>query len=230
MKVNLITIFDNGGCNMLKLRERLLVILGICSFVTCMNTQAQQTTTTEVNPVTQESTTTTVNPATNASTTTTVKSTGETTTNVEDANSATQTMSTTVNPTTKESTTTTVNPVTHESTTTNVNPATQQTTVTESNPNTGISKVTIISAAPLPQETVVVPEGYVKCFNVASGWYKDKWVSEHKVCQYDPSKGKFQGAEWVDGHWTCIKYRASEGVCTKWIWRPSRWVSTGDVY
>jgi uncharacterized membrane protein len=213
---------------MSQLHKKLWIIVGVCSLMTCVNTQAE--TTTEVNPDTQESKTTTVNPVTSDSMTTIVKPSGETTTTVEGPDAGTQQSSTTVNPTTQESSTTVVNPVTKESTTTNVNPNTQQATITQNNPSTGVSKTTIVSLAPAAEEATTIPAGYANCFKVAAGWYKSKWISEHDVCQYDASKGVYQGSAWIGGHWTCPEYRIKDGVCTKWTWQASRWVSSCEVF
>lgn len=154
---------------------------------------------------------------------------------------AVETSTTSVDPVTQESTTTTVNPATDEKTITTVNPVTQEsssttstptkteTTVTKTNPQTGAT-TTIITSVPTPQEAVDTPAGYSNCFTVAAGWNNDRWVAEHRVCQYDPSKGTYQGTAWIQGHWACSEYIATTGVCTKWIWNSSRWVNSCEVY
>lgn len=131
----------------------------------------------------------------------------------------------------QETQTTTVNPVTQETTTTTVNPNTQQTTVTKTNPNTQETTTTIYTQVPAPQEVVPVPQGYTNCFTVAAGWFNNVWVPQHNVCQYDPnSPAKHEGVAWVEGHWACTKYKASEGACTKWEWKSGHWVKTFEVY
>lgn len=144
---------------------------------------------------------------------------------------AQETMSTTVNPNTQETSTTTVNPDTQESTTTTVNPVTQETTITKINPDTQETTTTIITPVPEPKEMIPAPQGYASCFKVPSGWYKDIWVPEHTVCQYDTdTQNQYQGSGWVEGHWACTKYKASEGACTKWEWKPGHWVKTFQAY
>lgn len=125
---------------------------------------------------------------------------------------------------------TVVNPVTQETTTTTVNTDTNQTTVTQTNPITQESTTTIINTpAPSPQETTVIPQGYSNCFTVAAGWYKNIWVPEHRVCQYSTTTNA-NGVAWIDGHWVCTMYKASEGACTKWEWKAGRWVKQLEVY
>lgn len=132
----------------------------------------------------------------------------------------------------QETTSTTINPITDESTTTTVNEDTQQTTVTKTNPNTLETTTTILTPVPAPQETIAAPQGYTNCFNVAAGWYKDIWVPEHSVCQYDATtqSSVHEGSAWVKGYWACTKYRTSDGVCTKWEWKSGHWVKTFQVY
>lgn len=130
----------------------------------------------------------------------------------------------------QETTSTTVNPVTQESTTTTVNQDTQKTTITKTNPNTQETTTTIITPVPAPQEEVPAPQGYQNCFKVAAGWYKNVWVPEHTVCQYDTNAQNAEGSAWVEGHWACIKYKVSEGMCTRWDWKRGHWVKTFQVY
>jgi len=125
-----------------------------------------------------------------------------------------------------ETSTTTVDPTTQESTTTTVNTDTQQATITKTNPNTGETTTVIQTPVPAPQDVMTAPTGYVNCFRVSAGWYQDVWVPEHKVCQYTSG----QGVAWVDGHWICTKYVASEGSCTKWEWKKGHWVNSFEVY
>lgn len=84
----------------------------------------------------------------------------------------------------------------------------------------------IVTPTPAPKEVVVTPTGYVNCFTVAAGWYKDIWVPEHKICQYEKST---EGVAWVEGYWACDKH-AADGVCTNWDWKPGRWVKALEVY
>lgn len=129
----------------------------------------------------------------------------------------------------QEVSTTTVNPATQETTTTTVNQNTQETTVTKTNPNTQETTTTIYTPAPAPKEVVPAPQGYTHCFKVAAGWYKNVWVPEHNVCQYDSSQTT-QGVAWVEGHWACTKYTAAVGACTNWEWKKGHWVKTFQVY
>jgi len=128
----------------------------------------------------------------------------------------------------EETSSTIVNPVTQESTTTTVNTDTDQTTVTQVNPVTKETTTTIINTpVPSPQEKIVTPSGYSNCFTVAAGWFKDVWVPEHRVCQYTTTSN---GVAWIDGHWICTQYKASEGACTKWEWKAGHWVNQFEVY
>jgi hypothetical protein len=88
----------------------------------------------------------------------------------------------------------------------------------------------IISPAPTPKETIVIPPGYLNCFTVSAGWYQNTWYPEHKVCQYDATKNvtAIQGDAWIDGYWYCTK--SSKGNCTKWEWKPGHWVKTFTAY
>jgi hypothetical protein len=128
----------------------------------------------------------------------------------------------------QDASTTTVNPVTQETTTTTVNPDTNQTIVTKTNPTTQESTTTIYTPAPAPQEVVSTPQGYTNCFTVSAGWYNNEWISQHNVCQYSSTES--EGIAWIEGHWICTQYKASEGACTKWEWKSGRWVKTFEVY
>ncbi len=105
-------------------------------------------------------------------------------------------------------------------------PATQAVVTT---PSTAVVPVTttkevIVTKVPPPQQVVEVPTGYVNCFNVAAGWYKDVWTDEHQVCQY-PGTGN---VAWVDGYWSCPEYQGSS--CTNWQWVSGHWAKTLVVY
>lgn len=184
-----------------------VIMLTFGSVLAFMNTRADETTMTTVDPVTQQTTTTQVNPMTD------------------------QTTTTTVNPVNNQTTTTIVDPNAAQSTSTTVNPVTNQTTVTQTNTDTGASTTTITTPAPAPQEVVSVPEGYSNCFMVAAGWSNQVWVPEHKVCQYVSSgSNTYQGAAWVDGYWHCNKYDMNAAACTNWDWVKGHWVNTFSVY
>ena len=92
----------------------------------------------------------------------------------------------------------------------------------------------IITPVPAPKQTVVIPEGYVNCFTVGAGWYKDVWYPEHRVCQYNQAtQSTAQGDAYVEDHWACTKFLTSEhlkGQCTNWDWVPGHWVKTLPVY
>jgi hypothetical protein len=133
---------------------------------------------------------------------------------------------TVITPATSGTTTTTVDPNTQETTTTQTNPVTQQTTITKVNPTTQETTTTIITPAPAPKEVVPLPQGSTNCFTVAAGWYQNIWVPEHTVCQYGPTST--EGVAWIAGHWTCTKFKATE--CTRWDWKPGRWVKSLQVY
>lgn len=122
-------------------------------------------------------------------------------------------------------TATVVNPVTQETTTATVNPDTQQTTITQTNPTTQTTTTTIVTPVPAPKVVMQPPQGFVSCFTIAAGWFNNVWIPAHDVCQYDTSKGTFAGSTWVTGHWRCMQYKATEGVCTDWRWSEGRWVS-----
>lgn len=190
-------------CNMS--RFLLKVSIGIAACLVNAYAQADTVTSTIVDPSTQEKVTTSVNPNTNETT-------------------ITQT-----NPATQETTITQTNPNTQETTITKTNPATNEIKTTKTNALTQETTTTIVTPVPAPQQVVPNPAGYSHCFTVAAGWYKNAWAAEHTVCQYDPSANT-EGVAWIAGHWTCTKYKASIGACTKWEWRAGRWVKTFDVF
>jgi len=104
------------------------------------------------------------------------------------------------------------------------------TTTTAVQPTTPSSTV-IVTPVPSAKEVVVAPEGYVNCFNVQAGWYKNTWVPQHRVCQYQNTPGQkvtYQGVAWVDGYWACMQY--TDTACTKWEWIKGHWVKTLEVY
>ena len=94
--------------------------------------------------------------------------------------------------------------------------------------------VEIITPVPAPKETVVVPPGYVGCFNVPSTWLKGVWYPEHRVCQYDSAKSHaVQGDAYVEAHWACTKYSnaaENKGECVIWKWKTGRWIKTFQAY
>lgn len=104
----------------------------------------------------------------------------------------------------------------------------QESSTTTINPATNESTTTIVTPVPAPQDTVATPQGSTNCFTVAAGWYKNEWVSQHTVCQYEANRT--EGLAWVAGHWSCTKYKVSVGACTRWEWKTGRWVKTLEVY
>lgn len=94
----------------------------------------------------------------------------------------------------------------------------------------------IVTTVPAPKEQIVIPQGYVSCFQVPAGWSANNvWVPERKVCQYIPGTAAVQGAAWVDSYWACTQYKPTpakptESDCTTWEWRPGHWVKTLEVY
>ncbi len=95
----------------------------------------------------------------------------------------------------------------------------------------------IITPIPAPKETVVIPKGYVSCFNMSAGWYRGIWYPERRVCTYDPSNASavggtavaIEGEAWVEGYWVCTKFQ-SKGECTGWEWKPGHWIKTFPLY
>jgi hypothetical protein len=89
----------------------------------------------------------------------------------------------------------------------------------------------IMSPVPSAKEQIATPEGYVNCFTIEAGWYKDAWVPEHRICQYENVPGQtvtYEGVAWIESYWACTQY--TETTCTKWEWKPGRWVKTFEVY
>ncbi len=89
----------------------------------------------------------------------------------------------------------------------------------------------IVSPAPSLKEVIATPEGYVNCFSVEAGWYKNAWIPEHRVCQYENVPGQtttYEGVAWIDSYWACTEYTGT--ACTKWEWKPGHWVKTLEVY
>lgn len=89
------------------------------------------------------------------------------------------------------------------------------------------SAQTIVTEVPKPKEVVTIPTGYVNCFSVGSGWYKDRWIASHQICQYENMPDK---AAWVEGYWACTQYKRSEGICTQWDWVSAHWAKSLVVY
>ena len=92
---------------------------------------------------------------------------------------------------------------------------------------TVVERPVIVTAVPAPKETISTPLGYMNCFTVKAGWYKDVWVADHSVCQYanNPS-----GDVWIEGYWMCNKYDLTEAKCTNWEWKAARWEKALVVY
>lgn len=72
---------------------------------------------------------------------------------------------------------------------------------------------------PEPIEVIVAPAGTINCFKIKEGWFRGKWVTEHRICQYQNDK---RGMAWVEGHWTCYKYD-NGGACMTWKMWSSGW-------
>lgn len=75
----------------------------------------------------------------------------------------------------------------------------------------------VLTPAPRAQEVIVVPAGYSRCYQVASGFYDGVWQYQHRVCEYPQQKS------WVSGHWQCTRYRPN-GYCTQQIWLKGHWL------
>src|SRR5207248_1014199 len=89
----------------------------------------------------------------------------------------------------------------------------------------------IITPVPSAKEMIATPDGFVNCFTVEAGWYKNAWVPEHRVCQYQNVPGQsvtYEGVAWVEGYWSCTGYMGA--TCTKWEWKSGHWVKTLEVY
>lgn len=89
----------------------------------------------------------------------------------------------------------------------------------------------IMTPVPSAKEEIATPTGYVNCFAVEAGWYKNAWIPEHRVCQYEAAPGQtvtYEGVAWIDSYWACTQY--TDTVCTKWEWKPGHWVKTLEVY
>ncbi|RDI42699.1 hypothetical protein [Aquicella lusitana] len=102
-----------------------------------------------------------------------------------------------------------------------------QTTTPTATTQVVVEKPVIVTAVPAPKEVIATPAGYMNCFTVMAGWYKDVWVAEHRVCQYADSTS---GVAWIEGYWMCNKYDLGEGKCTNWEWKAPRWEKTLAVY
>src|SRR5690348_14488814 len=61
----------------------------------------------------------------------------------------------------------------------------------------------IVTPVPAAKETIVTPQGYINCFTVDAGWFRDVWIPSHRVCQYENTG---EGVAWVEGYWACTKY------------------------
>lgn len=85
----------------------------------------------------------------------------------------------------------------------------------------------IITEVPAPKAAVTVPSNFINCFKVEAGWHNEVWVPEHQICQYTNAP---EGAAWVEGYWTCSKYKTDTGDCTNWDWTDAHWVKVLDVY
>lgn len=89
------------------------------------------------------------------------------------------------------------------------------------------TKKMIVTEVPSPKEVIETPTGFVNCFTVAAGWYKNEWIPAHNICQYENMPGK---AAWVEGYWSCTQYKIEEGICTDWKWRKGHWSNMLTVY
>lgn len=102
----------------------------------------------------------------------------------------------------------------------------QETTVLPATSAVVVSSPEIVTTAPAPKETIVIPSGYQNCFTVKAGWYQNVWIAEHQVCQY--SSSSTSGAAWVNGYWSCTKYNSNQ--CINWEWVSGHWQKTLVVY
>ncbi len=92
-------------------------------------------------------------------------------------------------------------------------------------------KPMIVTPVPTAKELIAMPEGYVNCFTVEASWFKNAWIPEHRICQYQNAPGQtvaYEGVAWIDSYWACTQYTGS--TCTKWEWKPGHWVKTLEVY
>lgn len=81
-----------------------------------------------------------------------------------------------------------------------------------------------VIAKPPPQVTVqVIPTsaGPLNCYRIKEGFWHGKWVTEHRICQYQNDRSMV----WVEEHWTCYKYD-DDNVCMTWIKWSSGWNKT----
>lgn len=154
-----------------------VLALTIGSFLAFINTRADDTTSTIVNPVNQATTTTQVNPMTQETTTTTV------------------------NPSTNQTTVTKTNPTTGQSTTTVIStpaPAPKETVAIPQ----GYSNCFMVSAG--WDNNVWVPEHKVCQYNSTdnTSYQGVAWVDGHWNCTaYDTTAGACTNWDWVTGHW-----------------------------
>jgi len=89
----------------------------------------------------------------------------------------------------------------------------------------------IVTPVPAAKEVIVTPSGFVNCFTIDAGWYKNAWVPAHRVCQYENVPGQtstYEGVAWIESYWACTQF--TDAVCTKWEWKPGHWVKTLEVY
>ena len=118
-----------------------------------------------------------------------------------------------------------------QETTTIINSATPTITSPAPSPTEVKGRPMIITPVPSVKEEIATPEGYVNCFTIAAGWYKNAWIPEHRVCQYDNVPGQtvaYEGVAWVGSYWACTQYTGT--ACTGWEWKPGHWVKTLEVY
>ena len=76
----------------------------------------------------------------------------------------------------------------------------------------------IVVPSPEPVEAIVTPSGAMNCYKIKEGFWQGKWVTEHRVCQYQHDTGY----AWVETYWTCYKYD-SGGACMTWKSWSSGW-------
>jgi hypothetical protein len=119
-----------------------------------------------------------------------------------------------------------------EETTTVTTPADAPTITTPApSPSQVSGRPMIVTPVPSAKEEIATPTGYVNCFTVEAGWYKNAWVPEHRICQYEAQAGQtvtYEGVAWIESYWACTQY--TDATCTKWEWKPGHWVKTLEVY
>lgn len=103
---------------------------------------------------------------------------------------------------------------------------TTSTTETANGPVT-VQKHVITTTVPTAKEVIETPAGFVSCDTIPAGWQDTIWVPAHRVCKYENSN---LGVAWIEGYWSCVKYKIDTGECTNWKWIDAHWVKTYSLY